>query len=523
MEKFKIYLESELAVEQHMLRKISKQIEDLPAPKDIVISDYDSPKFLKQRYKTDKKQSFIKRIIGPTKQQLQEYIRNTILLKLTNQKEETEKTIRDIEITLEQLQKDIKDNQKEFSSSTIRILLRYASIEQLPPEETKKILLSIISIPSTDINVDTKIKQNIRVLYVDGILKEEINTSTLKLLFEKLFNVILTEREKQKFELIVEQIINEVVLESEAKKEHSLDKEELQQRKENLKELQQYIDGLNIRETIDINEFKELLRKCNIDSNISSKLVEEMRERIEEEKKESAKKEEESALKKHLSDNEYELILKAEELEQQTTGQISELISRTKKDVISLCLYLNFIEQTNEYQDMSEVLGDRLVTLKNVLFQVQDENKIPNTLIYIPNSEGVPILLRDIEMSEITKYDEIYQLLKKLANKNYKPTIVTTKKDIEILRITGKRTKLLFTRNYLGIIAVIGLEDNLVEKGNKKIINKQLLNRINELYEQIYTPSFKELQSTYELLILDYLNLQDKSEPLTLKKTNKNK
>ena len=222
------------------------------------------------------------------------------------------------------------------------------------------------------------------------------------------------------------------------------------------------------------------------------------------------------AMRIFLSEEDIELIKQAEIKENTLMGPLKDLVSRAKKDVISMCKYLSMFDQVGDIHDSLEILNDRTRVLKHILLNIEEEQKETNTLYYVTDKEGVPLFLRNLELHQIGEYSKIYNLLYKVAT-NGKGKRYTTKDSIDFYYIGQGNIKIVFT-DIKGVRIVIGIDSINPTYTIKNNITPEIIEKINEIEHRSFNPTFKDIHSTYENVILEALNLREVGYTLTLKK-----
>ncbi len=516
MKEFKNYLLTKQNIIELKLQSIIKEIESFPSPEEIDITKYGSKKQLKEMYNNELNPNPIKRIIGPTTKELQIHIRNRELFKLKKEQLQLEKKLSQINQALPLIGEYGIRGELWPNDEIIKYILEYASQRNINPKEVLLFLVQICKHSKDTDKVEDKIKKNIARFFdeKDKILADT-KLSTLTLLLDKLFMAILTKNEDEQYSLV----INQLMVQLKVEKDEVLKKgtrPELEQQREALIELQEYINGKKIIKTLDISEFKKLLDLADIGAYEKEELISKMETKITEEQVKEQQRKTLEAMKRFLTEDELNLIKKAEQIEKTSIDQIRDLIKRAKEDVISMCKYLSFIENVVDMHESLDILSDRIRVLKNILSTHKNENKEPNSLYYITDKDGVPILLRNLEIQEITEYGKIYDLLYRAAL-GEKGRRAFEKEGYNFFYIRHDKTKLIFTdTNECRIIVGINSQDPIKE--TKKYITKDITSQIREIEIRNCNPMYRDIQATYENVILEALNVKEVGYTLSLKK-----
>ena len=217
-----------------------------------------------------------------------------------------------------------------------------------------------------------------------------------------------------------------------------------------------------------------------------------------------------------LEEKDIELLRKADQKANSSIGPISDLIKRAIKDVISMCKYLSYTDQIGDIHESLEILEDRIRVVKNILANLELDEQTSNTLFYLTDNEGIPVLLRNLEVYEVTEYMYIYNLLYKAANKNQGKRFAS-KDNIDFYYLRANQLRLVYadTNNCRIIVGIDGYNTiNTI----KKSISKEVITKINEISNRSSNKTCREIHATYENVILDSLNIKDQSYTLSLKR-----
>lgn len=518
MKEFKSYLKTQQSILEIKLQSIIRDIEKFPSPENIDITNFGTKEELHKSYLKDNKTNILKRIIGPSKTELQIYLRNREINKLTKEKTKCERQINQIKQALSVIKE--KDIIGEIwpNDEIIRYILEYASTRNINPNEVLKFLVQLCKYSKQNDKVEDKIKTNIARFFDENeIILEETKNSTISLLFEKLFITILTEKEQDKYALVIKQILTELtVVKNEVTQKET--KPELEQQRQALIELQDYINGNCIIKTLNTKSFHKLLELAGIPRATQLELITQMEQKIKEENEEQQRNLIVTTIKRFLTEEEIEVLRQAELKENTLIGPLKGLLSRAKKDVISMCKYLCYMDEVADMHESLEILSDRNRVLKRILESIEQEQKEPNTLYYVTDKEGVPLFLRNLELHESNDYNMIYNLLYRVSTKE-KGKRLFTKDNIDFQYIGNRLHKIVYVEQS-GIRIVIGIDSQIPSYSVKKNLTKDALDKIEEITHRSIHPTFKEIHATYESVILEALNIKETGYTLSLKKNN---
>lgn len=517
MEKFKLYLVEQINILEQKLEELKKAIDALPSETNFTLEEYGDIKELKKEYLLKSKTSFVKRLLPVSKKNLISYARNNELSKLLSEKALLEQVIYE----LKEATNSIKDGkiQKELLRSTelIKELFTYSELANLSSTEFSRMLVIILKHTQRDEHVTSRIMQNISSFYdEEGTLLNKDNFGTLKLLFSKLFMIILTPEEQEKKLIRINEILSDLRIEHTLPEDQVL-RETLLKERASLQALHEFIkDGRVVKSSSTIEEFTALLTTANVERSIADNLVSQMQQRIIKEHKIAEELRKQKIIQKYLTEEEIVYIKKAIELEDKTSGNLQSLISRTKNDVISLCKYLDFVIDTDGYQAGIEILSRRIEILKELITNLEKNEEEKNVFYYLADEDQIPYILRMIEALDIIAYPEIYSLLYALANHTKKGKIKKVVGGINIYEIEDKNYKIEYTLTSSGIIIINAHSKTLITE--IPTINNAALNRLKKLMTSPKTKDVQQLHYQYESMILKELNLDAVDQTLSLLK-----
>ena len=516
MKNFKNYLQTQLNIIEIKLKGILTEIDNIPEPSNINITAYGSKEEIKKEYQKKAKVSLFKRIIGPSMPELQSYVRNKELNRLSKLKADYERQISQIKQALPVITETGIVGEIWPNEVIIREMLKYASSHNINPKELLQFLVTLCIHSKNNDKVEDKIKKNITNFFNEkGELLKDAKLTTVYLLFDKLFMSIFKQKELEDYKIVISQLYVQLKIEKE-KLNRIKTKPELEMQRRALIELQDYVNGTTITKTLDSKNFQLLLDTADVEKETQQHLLNQMEQRIEEENKKAERIRITETMKVYLSEEEIGVIRKAEEKESRIMGPLKDLLSRAKKDVISMCKYLSYFDGIEDLHDSLEILNDRVRVLKQVLINIEETQQDENTLFYVTDKEGIPIFLRNLELHQIGVFGNIYNLLYKVATKS-KGKKLCTKHDTDFYYIGHNGIKVVYT-DINGIRIIIGIDSIHPSFSIKSLITQDTIEKIKDIEQRSYNPAFKEIHATYENVILEVLNVKEVGYSLTLTK-----
>lgn len=518
MNKFKFHMQEKLNQLRIKLETLNLTISTLPPKNKIKIEDYGNKQELKKQFLKEHPSNFLKIMIGPTKEELQTFLRTKELEELNSQKNKLQEEISELEKAISSIEENKMTSTLDKSNTVIRELLEHALNSNLKAEETTKLLLTIIRNTNKSNHVVSNIKQGLKEFYDEqDNIKENVNLNTLRLIYNKLFQVILTPEEQQKYAIIIDGLVIEVRLND---KEHTTEakREELRIRKENLEKLQTYIlfgRILNVPE--DMEEFKKIVYASGLDSQTAESFIIAMQKEKDARTLSEEEKKTNEMLSRYLTEDEMLKIEMSKQLEREHTGDIKNLIIRVRNDVISICKYMDMIKDSMDINDSLEVLTKRQLVLSDLVTRLSSVNTKLSNFYYLADDELIPYILRTIESTDVTELSSIYHLLNKLTDKKHQGTLYSIQSGINIYRIKNQTYTLFFTRKNNDILIINTMANRNITKESCKLTKPQL-KRIREFQERKPNPEYDKLNATYEELVVTALNLNGPEMRLTLNK-----
>lgn len=518
MNDFKFHMQEKLNQLRITLETINLTISTLPPKNKIKIEDFGNKKELKKQYLTENPSSFLERLTGPSLEKLQEYIRNKQITELNNKKKKMEAEISELQKAISSIENNQITIPLEKSNTVIRELLEHALNNNLKAEETKTLLLAVIRNTNKSNHLVSNIKEALKDFYDEqDNIKTNINLNALKLIYDKLFQVILTPEEQQRYAIIINSLVIEIKL---SDQEHTTEskREELQQKKANLEKLQTYISNGHIAKIPEnMEEFKKEVSASGLEHSTAEKFIIAMQEaKVKEEALEEERKITEM-LSHYLSEVELLKIEKSRQLEQEYTGDIKSLIIRVRNDVISICKYIDMVKDSEDINDSLEILTKRQLVLSDLVTKLSKVNTKLSNFYYLADDELIPYILRTIESTDVTELSSIFNLLNKLAERKNIGTIQSIQFGNYIYRIKNQAYTLLFTRKGSDILIINAIANRNMSKEATKLTKIQL-KKIREFQDIQHNPEYDKLNATYEELVVSALNLNGPETTLTLNK-----
>ncbi len=517
MQQFQFHLREKLLDFTVRLEKLEKEIAKIPQEEDIILENYGTKKDLKATYYTLYPTSPLKKLIKPSKKDLQKLVRDNILAKLNEEKKSLTSSIEQIKEALESIKEDKLTDNLSNSNKLIIELLEYSLNSNLTAKRTIDIFLSIIRKTKKDDSLTNTIKRNILSFYnEDNTIIEGLNRKALILLYDKLFKQILSEEEQLKYAIVISNIKVEIELTEEQTKKET--KESLLLQRESLSILQTYIHNeIILKPAQNIEEFKQLLRNAGLDDETRTFLLQKMEAKIEEENFLERKKQTINAVKNHLSETDLLHLKKAVELERIHTGQMKRLISRVKADVISICKYMELLNTEQDVNTNQEILTKRCAILKELVTSLDTMNPTLSSFYYLADDELIPYMLRSIEESEIEEQSNIYNLLTLISENRESKKLICTIAGISIYRVKNTTHNILFT--YKGNKPIIiDVYKNVLNSNSKPKLNKKQIMKLRKILDSRYSKEYEELNTAYENLILSSLSLDSSKVQFSLSK-----
>lgn len=512
MNKFKLHLQDKLQSLTTILEKLNIKIETLPPEHEIKL---DSIKKLKKEYHETNNSNILKRILGPSKQELRKYLRNKKLQKLEQNRDRLIAKIDELTIAIASINENQITEELENTNNIIIELLEYSINLNLTPPETTRLLLEIIRNSKQDDSLLSNMKTSLLNYYdKEGNIISTYNLNTLRLIYEKLFKLILSPQELQKYSIIINALTIEIYLKG-PKKLSPQTKEQLTEQKESLGKLQTYIyNGEIVNTPDDIEEFRKTAESSGLELKAIEVLVEKMKDKIAENKRIERLTNAKEETSPYLTTDEIERLQKAIELEEQYTGDMQNLISRLINDIISICRYIKMIEETQDVSDSLEILTKRHNILKDLVKKLSEENNNQNAFYYLTDDDLIPYIYRTIEISDVTQLPDILNLLRRLSSCN-KHKIAATIDEITIYKIETKNHIILYTIKD-DRITIINAYSNVRAVNCTSLINEKQLTKLKEILEITSNPEYQKLNNAYENLLISSLTLNQGENNLTL-------
>lgn len=517
---FNEFLAKKILELTNLVQKIEIKITTFPEPDNINLNEYGNLKELKTKYSKSQGKRIIKLILGPTKNDLKKFIYDQEISKLQKQKERIKEKINELQSALASY-KDGTFKQPIYPNSyVVKTILAYSEEENIDSKEILKLLVSLFQkIDRTHEKALDKIESNIATFFDchQNILKET-DIQSLLFLFEKLIFTIIGPEKIDRYNISVMGLQNELRISHQLANEKVVTKEELLMEQEALNSLRQYIEGPQIiKIAFDLDNFASLLENSNLPTGVKASYYEKMQIAIKKEQEEKNKAQNIKLLEEFLKESDIEVFKEATALSETIEDiKFRELLERTTKDIISICRFLKLKPVQEEYQNSSDILMQKIVQLKIEINNIKNPNYGKSNLSYLTDTENYPIILRNIEVLDVTLYEEAYNLLNTLATNKNAGVMKSNQDGVTIYEIEGNLISLLYTKSINGAI-VIGLKSAFND-----LINNQVIAALKKRLAVKKTKESRMLDITHEELITEFLNLRNYEETvITLAKTKK--
>lgn len=500
MNNFKLYLIEVLKKLNKEKELLEKKISEIPTENNIDITEYGNIKELSQEYHAKKKSNLIKRIIKPTKEELRKFIRTNLLSKQTKELDKLIIKINELKEIINSIENNQITSELPNTNLIIKELIKYSLNQNIESKETINLLLDIIRNTKKDDSIDYKVKHGLISFYNDdNTIIENSNINTLKMIYEKLFILTFTEEEKIKYTIIIDGIYIEILLNI---KEN---KEKLIAQKKSLEELKKYLSNGEIKLTPEnINEFKTILDRLELDNEIKEYLTNEIHKIEKEQVRKAEEEKTKRLLEKYLSEKELNYIIISKEIENNYTPEIKQLIIRLRNDIISMCKYIEMVEDSINLHETIEILAKRVELLKEVIENLTKHTKKHPKFHYLTDTDYVPFVLRSIETKDITELSQIHNLFRELNKKTTLSLPIRTINNIPIYKISNDSHAMLYSRKNNKII-IIDIYSNLLQ-GNKTPLTSSKISQLIEYFQIHHTKELEKLNLIYEDLIATSLN-----------------
>lgn len=515
MKRFKKYLETQLKIIETQLEAIKKTITEFPSAKNIDIASYKNIDKIRKEYTKTYKVNIVKRIFGPSKKELQEFIHELELKRLVEAKESYQQKIKQITEYMNSSNENGLIKKMDTDKNLFILIFDYATNNSINPKELLEHIINICKYSLETEKLDSKIKNNIASFFDDNYqLIDQKEFKSIKLIIIKFFHLILGEDTETKYKMVLDQLYIELELLSKEQLPKTT-KSNISTKRESLIELQKYINGLKVSKTLDIPTFTKLLNKAEIPVAHQEKLIVLMQKRIAIENERAEKEKIKSIIEHFLSQDEKSLLENALILERQIEGPLQAMLKRARKDVLSMCKYISMSGENINFHETTEILAERLRVLKSILTNVEHQKNPSNSLFYIISKEGLPLILRNIELYEFCDYNTIYNLLYRAATAETKKSFCINR--INFYAISLNHIKLVYAETK-GKRIIVEVCHNQSINTIKKHINNEIIKQIEEIALKANNTEFKKIHATYESVILECINIKGIEQPLTLKK-----
>lgn len=485
------------------LKKLQQQIKSFPSKDQIEYTDYGSKKAIKREYsqlKNKKKHFFISK---KSKQELNNYIYERELSKLTNRTDELNEELYQLtEVTKsfigEEFQAEIFPNDYVVES-----ILEYSELVNLNSSSLIKMLISLFKrLTNTEKTFLKTIEHNISEYFTDSYdLLKNINVSSLLFMLDKIFKTSCKSKTNKAYETSINSLKQEIKRRHNKQKTES-SKKQLEHQKSAISELNKYIkDGQIIAPAPSVTFFEFLLEEANIDCSLRKKystLMEELINKLN-------PKESLYLIEKYLSKAEQEEWRKANEFANNLPNpELSNFIKRILQDIISICKYIEAIDIESEKPLSYEAISLKLDLIQTIMYKLKNTKKNEHTFCYVTDTNNVPILLRNIENLDILRYNDILHTLERLANGESGEPIPSV--DYQIIAIDGDNIRLYYSQKDK-TIAIIGVIGDKLTNDNSLYLGSNVIQSLKRIFNNNQDANFNRTQHTYEEIILHSLDL----------------
>lgn len=506
-----------------LIEQLSIKLSSIESTQDIDLNNYGSIEDIKRKYKKHNKTNLIKRIFGPTTEDLKEYILQTERSKIIAQIDKSKTELK----TIISVRKSMLENRFVNSSYLnvknhniiIKLILEYCLKEDVEFPEIIDILLSLYKTSNKTNNVESQLENTISSFFDKrNYPKKNVDCKDILFSFKKILILAMGEEEYNKYIVVINGLLNEIKIRYQKINSQTGEREILLEEQQAIIELQQYISGTEvIKGYHNINEFKRLMQKAHLSPAIISAYSKKMATKIEEERIKKQQEEDRKLLKKYLNPEYLEIYYDAiRELQTLENGELDNLLERTAKDVVSLCRYINLIDQnTNEYVDVQERISEKINLLHSEIKKVTEKTTRKARFNYLVNKDGYPTILRKIECLDSFTYFTIYSLLNSLALDDKQGELVESYEDVNVYEISSNNLILSFAKKGDTIVIIDIYTKSLA---NQTKLTKQDYENIKRIFSSSKTQDEIVFQRICEEVILQSLNLHSLDQQYRLHK-----
>lgn len=522
---FKQYTIGKIEELKKEITSIDNNLTKLSNPSDVILEEYGTKKELIALYKSHVKKHLLQKLFIPSQKELQNFIYNYERHLLTNKKTKINKQIKILEKVVESLIENsfVKDVPSFSENSShkyiIQQILEYSEKDNIKPSEIVDLLISLFRQTIKDYHVESQLESDISNNFDRrNYPYKRIKIEDLLFSFNKLFITVLGEDYISKYPVSINGINNEIQLRHQ--KINSLEgaRNILLEEQQALLNLQEYIQGNKIiKATPDFDSFKKDLKKAGLEQGTIIDYIQQMERKIEEEKIAHRQAEDKRVLQKYLSPEHLAIFNEACSLIPEISSEeLDNLLSRSIKDVISLCRYLELVESdSREFLENIERVTGKINILQTEIAKIKKPSIQESRFNYLINSDGLPIMLRSLDALDTTLYAEVYYLLNELSIDETVGTTINKVNGFNICAISGHELTLRYIKKGNNIFI-----SNVVRRSEKinPMLTESEFNNIQHILTNANTKEMQNFQKTCEDLILHALNLYNPEEPYGLTK-----
>lgn len=518
--KFKEYLKGRLKTLNKDLIQIETEISSLPSVKDFDMTKYGSKSYFLHEYFESKPKRLFGIKIKPSSNKLQEFAHSLVYQRLYEKKDKLKNQIEEILTAIKLIDSEGNVLDEIYPlNNLLNELLKYCEKNKISSVIFLNMLSRLIKPLKKDKNNVEKIILCDIADYFDeeGNLVKTLPNNNLVFIIHKLLttlNINLDDSENRVYLNHVTKYLNSLV------KKESVGKEELTEQKQALAKLKEYIKNNQIvKLPKDLNEFVKLLSLSGLPVDQQKYYKEKVEKAI---KIEEETKHQKEIISTYLTEKDRKIITAAERLILNTDDvELCSLLARFRDDILSLCRYLEFVRGTHEEQVSLEILAQRINSLKIVMHNITNpEEKKRNNFYYLTNHRHIPELISSIETTDITFYQEIYNLLIDLANNLAFGVKIGEEQGVEIYHLYGEYTKITYTK-YHDEIVIMSIDSFATKKKEDTTIPHNKLNAAIAIHQTKKDENFKKIHAIYENLIAGELDLTKANPSLTFHPTIK--
>jgi len=519
---FKTFCTEKLTELKTKLTKLKQEKENFQNTDDINLSSFGTTKELTKLYYLSAKRSFIKKILGPSSKDLKEFARQMHLRNLDKQITNLTAKINELERALPFIEDNTFTNEINPNGNIVETILEYNETN-LVPASTLDLLISLFNQVQNQDKVEYQLEYTLGCCFNERNYPISVLTSDdITFMFEKLLFTLFDSTTLDKYRPTINSIINEINLRYEASHNISDQRSFLEAKRKSIEELQKYLqNGEIIATNISLSDFERLLLENNFSREIIDNYLQKMEIAQKEAEQLANQKKDKELTSLYLTEHQQSILDEALKIVDEIENpELKKLFSRSIKDVISLCRYLKLIPgQDSEYQLTYELLGEKITILQTEINKIKDSEVKKPCFYYIPDKEGIPKFLRNIESTDKILYGEIYELLNTLALQLNETVPLKAVEEVEIHSISSSNLTIKYA--LLGDIAVIlTLQSRNIPAESRITLHD--ITAIKKIYNNRYNEEFTNLQTTFEQIILQSLDLKNPNSSYALKKAKKN-